>query len=243
MTAIERARAAARRRDQQAVGAVRLDDRELVHDVREMAAAGRADRRCRCSTRPRTAGPRGRARSRSTRRFHRAFERRAIVRGGADVEHQQHGRAAPGLVLAHHQVPAARGRPPVHVAQVVAGRVLAQRHEVAARLDPGAHGGVVAVEVETADVGRRRRSSWTRGYTMTCSVPSTRRLAETSPNGSRERRAQRTDLEAAAAIGREAVRGARLLAGRERREQEAGRPAALVERVGDRERRACAGSR
>ncbi len=42
----------------------------------------------------------------------------------------------------------------MHMAEVVAGRVFAQRHEVTARLDAGAHRGMVAVEVETADVGR-----------------------------------------------------------------------------------------
>ena len=152
----ERARTAPGRRDEEPVGAVRLDDRELVHDVREVAAPGRADRRAgapRDLERPPGAVERGRDRR---DRFDGAFERRAVVRRGTHVEHQQHRRAAPGLVLAHHQMPAARGRPPVDVAQVVAGRVLAQRHEVAARLDPGAHRGVVAVEVETADVGRRR---------------------------------------------------------------------------------------
>ena len=54
-----------------------------------------------------------------------------------------------------------------------------------------------------------------------------------------DRRAQRPDLEAAAPIGGEAVRGARLLAGVQRREQEARGAAAAVERVVDRERRPC----
>ena len=43
----ERARAPAGRRDEQAIGAVRFDDRELVHDVREVTPAGRADGRAR----------------------------------------------------------------------------------------------------------------------------------------------------------------------------------------------------
>ena len=45
--------------------------------------------------------------------------------------------------------PAARGRPPVHVAQVVAGRVVAEREELAARLDP-----------------RRARAAWSRSRSI-----------------------------------------------------------------------------
>ena len=167
----------------------------------------------------------------------RAFERRAVVRRGADVEHHQHRRAPPRLVLAHHQMAAARGGPPVHVAQVVAGRVLAQRHEVAARLDPRPDRGVVAVEVETADVGRRRRSRARAGRRSPVRCRARRRLADDEPERIGERRAQRPDLEAAAPVGREAVGRPRLFARRERREQEPRRAPALVERVGDRERR------
>ena len=117
-------------------------------------------------------------------RLDRALERRAVVGRGTHVEHQQHRGAPPGLVLAHHQVAAARRRPPVHVAEVVAGRVLAQRHEVAAGLDPRAHRGVVAVEVETADVGRRRRSRGPAGTRSPARCRARAGSTTTSPNGS-----------------------------------------------------------
>ena len=62
--------------------------------------------------------------------------------------------------------------------------------------------------------------SCTRGKTMTSSVPRMRRVRLARPNGSATRGAQRADLEAAAPIGGEAVRGARVLARFERGEQE-----------------------
>ena len=172
-------------------------------------------------------------------RLDRALERRAVVRAGPHVEHHEHRRAAARFVLAHHQMPAARGRPPVHVAEVVAGRVLAQacgtRRSARSATARAAARGRGRARPSRAAAG----SSRTRGYTITSSVPSTKRVRCTSAERIGDRDAQRPDLEAAAAVGGEAVRGARLLAGVQRREQEARRAPAAVERVVDRERGAC----
>ena len=201
---------------------------------------GRADRRPGAQhhlDRPAAAFDRGHDRR---ARFDRALERRAVVRTGPDVEHHEHRRAAARFVLAHHQVTASRGRSPVHVAQVVAGCVLAQRVELAARLDARAHLRLLAVEIEAARLGRRQHVADARIHDHLFGAEHARALHEPERIG--HRRAQRTDLEAAAPIGGEAVRRARFLAGVQRREQEARGAPAAVERVVDRERRCCCGS-
>ena len=152
----ERARAAARRRDEQAVGAVRLDDRELVHDVREVAAARARRSSCPCSTRPRTAGRRGRARSRSTRRAStaRSNEARSCVAGRTSSINSTGVRRRVSFWriircprrAVDRQCTWRRSSPGAYSRSVM---------EVAARLDARPHRGVVAVEVEAADLGRR----------------------------------------------------------------------------------------
>ena len=116
-------------------------------------------RSCRCSSITSNGRPPRSIERRRDRgaRFDRALERCAVVGAGSDVEHDEHGRAPPRFVLAHHQVPAPCRRTPVDVAQVVSGRVVAQGVEVAARLDAGTHLRMVTVEVEAAGLGRRQQ--------------------------------------------------------------------------------------
>ena len=135
------------------VRAVGLDHRELVHDAREVTTARSADEHAGAQTRARTAAAASsHALTIDARCFDRAFERRVVVPAGPDVEHDEHRRAAPCFVLAHHQALPARGRAPVHAPQVVAGFVVAQVEELAAAVEPA----VCAAACRGRD--RRRRS-------------------------------------------------------------------------------------
>ena len=158
--------------------------------VREVAAARRRRSACPCSSITSNGRP---ARSSAvTIDAHASTARSNDARScapGRTSSINSTGVRRRALVLAHHQVSAARRRPPVHVAQVVAGRVLAQRHELAARFDSRA---APAGGRGRGRVRRRRAAatmSCTRGYTITCSVPRARAAsARTSPNGIGERR-------------------------------------------------------
>ena len=169
-------------------------------------------------------------------RLDRDLERGPVVASGADVEQHEDGRAPPALVLADHQALMPSGRLPVHAAQVVARRVLAQHEELAGDVEPAHDATIVGVEILAAAFGKRHHvvDAWLHDHLVEArGAPRAARQAERVA----DRRAQRADLEAAAPFGRDAVRGARRRARCERGEEEARVAAAAVEGVGEREHR------
>ena len=68
------------------------------------------------------------------RRLDRDLERLGVVCAGEHVEHDRGARPPARFVLADHELAGARGRAPVHAAQVVAELVLAQRQELVAEV-------------------------------------------------------------------------------------------------------------
>ena len=101
---------------------------------------------------------------------------------------------------------------------------------------------LLAVEVEAADLGRRRRCRGRAGTRSPASVPSTQRVRCTSPNGSvTVTRSGPISKRPRRSVGKRYAARASSPAC-ERREQEARGAPAAVERVVDRERRRCGAS-
>ena len=65
------------------------------------------------------------------RGLYRHLERLGVVRAAVHVEHHRGARPPPGLVLADHEVLAARAGPPVHPPEIIAHLVGAQGEELA----------------------------------------------------------------------------------------------------------------
>ena len=116
----------------------------------------------------------------------RDLERRRVVRAGLHVEHDRGARAPARFVLADHQLTGARGRAPVHAAQVVAELVLAERDELVAEVahDRAARTRLVLGADAAPDGDRQRTMSCTRGRTTSSASPALGSLRRATPNGS-----------------------------------------------------------
>ncbi len=123
----------------------------------------------------------------------------------------------------------------MHVAQVVAGRVLAQCHELAGGLDATADVRMIAVEVEPADLGRRDDVVHARVDDHFLGGKDASGGAD-QPERIGQRGAQRPHLVAAPTVGGEAIRGPGLFARTERCQEEARCSPAAVEGIGDGQR-------
>ena len=119
--------------DGEPVGGVRADGREPVDDVVARIAAGAEElTRAGCHLHP-SLEPDETGHDRCDR-LDRDFERLGVVAVGMHVEHDRGAGTPARFVLADHEVAGARGRAPVHAAQVVAELVLAQREELVAEV-------------------------------------------------------------------------------------------------------------
>ncbi len=180
----QRAAAPARLGGDDAVGAVRLDDRELVHHGAEVPAPGGADQLARAEDHvDRAVGAVDRGDDRRAR-LDRALERRPVVRARSHIEHDEQRGAAASFVLAHHQLSACA---PSTASARAAGRRRASTRAACGTRRSVRFASAPAVARGRDRVRRRRAAATRHARAGTRSPARSRARAASAPRARRDR--------------------------------------------------------